>query len=66
LRSSIEILSSGVRITTIGDRESVYVDSDSTLTVAYKAELSGQDLIAKFTTMFGEVPGSFERILKRK
>lgn len=66
LRSSIEILSSGVRITTIGDRESVYVDSDSTLTAAYKAELSGQGLTAKFTTMFGEVPGSFERVLKKE
>jgi archaellum component FlaF (FlaF/FlaG flagellin family) len=66
LSSSIEILSSSVRITTIGDRESVYVDSDSTLTVAYKAELSGQNLTAKFTTMFGEVPRSFERILKKE
>jgi hypothetical protein len=66
LRSSIEILSSGVRITTIGDRESVYVESGSKQTVAYKAELSGQNLTAKFTTMFGEVPGSFERILYKE
>jgi archaellum component FlaF (FlaF/FlaG flagellin family) len=66
LSSSIEILSSGVRITTIGDRESVYVDRGNTLTVAYKAELEGQNLTAKFTTMFGEVPGSFERILYKE
>jgi archaellum component FlaF (FlaF/FlaG flagellin family) len=66
LSSTIEILSSGARITTIGDRESVYVDSDSTLTVAYKTELSGEKLIAKFTTMFGEVPGSFERVIYKE
>lgn len=66
LSSSIEILSSGVRITTLGDRESVYVNRGSTLTVAYKEELSGQNLTAKFTTMFGEVPGSFERILYKE
>lgn len=64
--SSIEILSSGVRINTIGDRESVYLNRGSTLTVAYKAELSGQNLTAKFTTMFGEVPGSFERVLYKE
>jgi len=66
LSSSIEILSSGIRITTIGDRESVYVARDGTLTVAYKVELSGQNLTAKFTTMFGEFPGSFERILNKE
>ena len=66
LSSSIEILSTGVRITTLGDRESVYVNRDSTVTVAYKTELNGQNLTAKFTTMFGEVPGSFERVLYKE
>ncbi|MDL5501975.1 MAG: hypothetical protein QSU88_02055, partial [Candidatus Methanoperedens sp.] len=36
LRSSIEILSKGVRITTLGDREPAYVDSNSMVTLAYK------------------------------
>lgn len=66
LSSSIEILSSGVRITTIGDKESVYVNRGSSLTVGYKTELNGQNLTAKFTTMFGEVPGSFERVLYKE
>jgi len=63
LSSSIEILSSGVRITTLGDKESVYMDSGSTLAVAYTSELNEQNLSAKFTTMFGEIPGSFERVI---
>lgn len=66
LRSSIEILSKGVRITTLGDREPAYADSNSMVTLAYKTELSGQNLTAKFTTMFGEVPGSFERVLYKE
>ncbi|MCX9082675.1 MAG: hypothetical protein OIN83_10805 [Candidatus Methanoperedens sp.] len=66
LSSSIEILSSGVRITTIGDKESVYVNRGSSLTVGYETELNGQNLTAKFTTMFGELPGSFERMLYKE
>ena len=66
LSSSIEILSSGVRITTIGDKESVYVNRGSSLTVGYETELNGQNFTAKFTTMFGEVPGSFERVLYKE
>ncbi|PWB51270.1 MAG: hypothetical protein C3F06_10660 [Candidatus Methanoperedenaceae archaeon] len=63
LSSSIEVLSSGVRITTLGDKDSVYMDSGSTLAVAYTSELNEQNLTAKFTTMFGEIPGSFERVI---
>ncbi|MFZ3384261.1 MAG: hypothetical protein WA144_10070 [Candidatus Methanoperedens sp.] len=66
LRSSIEILSKGMRITALGDRESVYMNRGSTLTVAYNTELNGQNLTAKFTTMFGEVPGSFERVISKE
>ncbi|MCX9027936.1 MAG: cell wall-binding repeat-containing protein [Candidatus Methanoperedens sp.] len=66
LKSSIEILSSGVRIATLGDRESSYLNRDSTVTMAYKTELIGQNLTAKFATMFGEVPGSFERVLYKE
>jgi hypothetical protein len=66
LRSSIEILSSGMRITTIGDRESAYVNRESTLAIAYKTELNSQNLTAKITTMFGEVPGSLERVLYKE
>ena len=66
LKTSIEILSSGVRITTLGDRESSHLNSESTMTVAYKTELKGQNLTAKFVTMFGEVPGSFERVLYKE
>jgi hypothetical protein len=66
LSSSIEVLSSGVRIATLGDRGSVYMDIGSTLAVAYTSELNGQNLTAKFTTMFGEVPGSFERVIYKE
>ncbi|VVB55825.1 Uncharacterised protein [uncultured archaeon] len=66
LRSSIEILSKGVRITTLGDREPVYVNRDSMVTMAYKTELNGQNLTAKFTIMFGEAPGSFERVIYKE
>jgi len=66
LSSSIEILSSGIRLTTIGDREPVYVNRGNTVSVPYKTELNGQNLTAKFTTLFGEVPGSFERVLHKE
>jgi hypothetical protein len=66
LSSSIEVLSSGVRIATLGDRDPVYIDSGSTLAVAYLSELDGQNLTAKFTTMFGEIPGSFERVIYKE
>ncbi|HMB44763.1 MAG TPA: cell wall-binding repeat-containing protein [Candidatus Methanoperedens sp.] len=66
LSSSIEVLSSGVRIATLGDKGSVYMDIGSTLAVAYASELNGQNLTAKFTTMFGEDPGSFERALYKE
>jgi len=66
LRSSIEILSSGLRLTTLGDRESAYVNRGSTLAIAYKTELNSQNLTAKITTMFGEVPGSLERVIYKE
>jgi hypothetical protein len=66
LRSSIEILSSGTRITTVGDREPFYLDRGSTLAIAFRTELNSQNLTAKITTMFGEVPGSLERVLHRE
>jgi len=28
--------------------------------------MNGQNLTAKFTTLFGEVPGSFERVLHKE
>ncbi|MCX9076196.1 MAG: cell wall-binding repeat-containing protein [Candidatus Methanoperedens sp.] len=65
LRSSIEVFSSGSRIATLGDREPVFVNRENTLTVAYASELNGENLTAKVTTLFGEVPRSLERVLRK-
>ncbi len=65
LRSSIEVFSSGTRIATIGDKEPVFVNHENTLTVAYSTELNGENLTAKATTLFGEVPRSLDRVLHK-
>jgi archaellum component FlaF (FlaF/FlaG flagellin family) len=62
-RSSIELFSSGTRITTVGDVDPVFVNRGNIITISYNKDINGQDLKSKITILFGEFPRSLDRIL---
>lgn len=43
----------------------MFVNRENTLTVAYASELNGENLTAKVTTLFGEMPKSLDRVLRK-